>query len=113
MASFNGSSTQFAGEGPPKIHLTCRMVGGEFILGVKDNGPGIEPEQQERIFQPFKRGAGNQQVEGAGIGLAICQKVTSLHLGRLWVESEPGQGCHFQFTLGEPVPVEEPEPVRA
>ena len=104
-----GNALKFPGEGPPRIHLTGESVDGEFILGVQDRGPGIEPDQQQRIFQPFKRGTGSKQVEGAGIGLAICQKVASSHLGRIWLESEPGQGCHFRFTLGEPVPVQKEE----
>jgi signal transduction histidine kinase len=68
-------------------------------LGVSDNGIGLAPEYAEQIFKPFKRLHGMTTYAGTGIGLSICQKAAERHGGRIWVESEPGQGAHFRFTL--------------
>ena len=97
------NALKFSGGDAPSIRLTATAAGENFILGVKDHGIGIDPEQQGQIFKPFGRAAGSERVEGTGIGLAICQKVVSLHNGSVWVESEPGHGCHFKFALGEAV----------
>jgi signal transduction histidine kinase len=69
---------------------------------VKDNGIGIKPEYHEQIFAPFRRLHSHNEFEGAGIGLTICRKTVERHGGRIWVESEAGQGAHFKFTLGDP-----------
>lgn len=86
---------------PPRIHLDASRVGSEWVLGVRDNGIGINPEYAEQIFQPFKRLHGKGKFEGTGIGLAICRKVVERHHGRIWVESEEGKGAHFRFALSD------------
>ncbi|MBI1785607.1 PAS domain S-box protein, partial [Candidatus Sumerlaeota bacterium] len=97
-----GNALKFIAPGDtPEITLTCERVDDQIVLGVKDNGIGIKPEYAEQIFAPFKRLHGRDKYEGSGIGLSICRKCVERHGGTIWVESEPGKGAHFRFTLGE------------
>jgi PAS domain S-box-containing protein len=84
---------------PPVIELTCRPDGDDWLIGVKDNGIGIAPKDQERAFAIFQRLVSAKQYEGTGIGLAVCRKVVEHHGGRIWLESELDQGCTFLLTL--------------
>jgi signal transduction histidine kinase len=84
----------------PSIHLTAQQHGEYWVFGVHDNGIGVDPRYAEHVFAPFQRLHGRQEYGGGtGLGLAICQKIVERHGGRIWVDSEPGQGAHFQFTL--------------
>jgi len=83
----------------PIVNLTAERGDGHWTLGVRDNGIGLEPQFTERIFEPFKRLHGMTEYEGSGIGLAICRKSVERMGGKIWVESEPGRGAHFKFTL--------------
>ncbi|PON16124.1 hypothetical protein C2W62_20180 [Candidatus Entotheonella serta] len=94
-----GNALKFVGEEQPKIQLTVEHEGDWWTLGVRDNGIGLAPEYAEQIFKPFKRLHGMATYAGTGIGLSICQKAVERHGGRIWVESEPGQGAHFRFIL--------------
>jgi signal transduction histidine kinase len=67
------------------------------VVSVRDEGPGVPPEQQERIFQRFHRASTGTQ--GMGLGLYLCQRLVEAHGGRIWVESAPGNGATFSFTL--------------
>jgi C4-dicarboxylate-specific signal transduction histidine kinase len=86
-------------EAKPRIRINAARKGHEWVMTVSDNGIGIAPEHHERIFGIFQRLHVHQQYEGAGIGLAVCKKIVERHKGRIWVESEPGQGSSFSFTL--------------
>ena len=82
----------------PVLEIGVHGAGRETALFVRDNGIGIPPADRERIFEPFER-LGHQQTPGTGIGLAIVKKIIELYQGRVWVESEPGNGATFFFTL--------------
>lgn len=94
-----GNALKFRGMQPPRIRLTADFANGKQVFGVRDNGIGIKPEYTRQIFVPFKRLHGQTEYEGTGIGLAICAKIVQHHGGTIWVESEPGRGSHFKFTL--------------
>jgi chemotaxis family two-component system sensor kinase Cph1 len=83
----------------PKISIDCLETEKEFIFSVKDNGIGISPESQEKIFEIFQRLNSRETYEGTGIGLAICQKISKRLQGRLWVDSELDKGATFYFTV--------------
>lgn len=82
----------------PRIHISAEKQADHWLFAVRDQGPGVEAEFLESIFAPFERLAGHQ-VPGAGLGLAICRAVVERHGGRIWAESQPGQGATFYFTL--------------
>jgi PAS domain S-box-containing protein len=83
---------------PPKIHVSAVERAKDCIVSIHDNGIGITPSQAERIFGVFKRLHGSE-IPGTGIGLAICKRIVENHGGRIWVESELGQGATFSFTI--------------
>src|SRR5579883_75952 len=83
---------------PPRIHVSAEPKSGEWIFSVRDNGVGIAPEYHRYVFGIFKRLSRNDG-PGTGIGLAICQRVVEAYGGRIWIESEEGQGATFLFTL--------------
>ncbi len=82
----------------PKIHLSAAESPEEWVVSIHDYGIGINPEYAERIFGLFKRLHG-KEIPGTGIGLAICRRIVEKHKGRIWVESEPGHGSTFFFTI--------------
>lgn len=92
-----GNALKFRGGTAPRIHLSATRVRGEWVFAVQDNGIGLAAEDAKRIFTLFTRL--HPEVPGSGIGLAVCRKIVERHGGRIWVESQPGQGSTFFFTL--------------
>ena len=84
---------------PPVIRIGYQAGAEEHEFFVQDNGPGVPVEERERIFEPFQRGVKTGDTEGTGIGLSVVKSVVLRHGGRVWVESEPGKGATFRFTL--------------
>jgi light-regulated signal transduction histidine kinase (bacteriophytochrome) len=71
----------------------------DWVISVRDNGIGIEPQYSEKVFGIFKCLHSRDKYPGSGMGLAICRKIVSRHEGRIWVESELGKGATFRFTV--------------
>jgi signal transduction histidine kinase len=94
-----GNALKFCSEKPPIIHLSAEKKDEEWLFSINDNGIGIPPEQTGRIFEVFQRSHAKSNYQGTGIGLAICKKIIEHHGGRIWVESEPGKGSTFLFTI--------------
>ena len=97
-----GNAIKYQNAGIPRIHVSAvRGDSRRWIFSVRDNGVGIAPQHFEKIFGMFQRLHTGDDLAGAGIGLAICKKIVELHGGVIAVESEPGRGSTFSFTLSD------------
>ena len=94
-----GNSIKFRREQPPVIKISAHRVGAMWTVTVQDNGIGIPEDALESVFGIFQRVDCGSQVEGTGIGLALCKKIVELHDGQIWVESTVNEGTTFRFTL--------------
>ncbi len=101
-----GNAIKFQSGDTPKIHISCQPNGKDYTIGIRDNGIGIDPRHADRIFQVFQRLHDREKYAGTGIGLAICKKIVERHGGRIWVESQPGEGATFLFNLSKAEGVE-------
>ncbi|WP_226008061.1 sensor histidine kinase [Natrinema salinisoli] len=93
------NAIQFSGEEQPQVHVSAEQNGADWIVSVTDNGIGIDPEDHDRIFKVFEGLHGGEDYVGTGIGLAVCERIIERHDGEIWVDSEPGEGATFSFTL--------------
>jgi chemotaxis family two-component system sensor kinase Cph1 len=94
-----GNAVKYRSARKSEIHISAREQGNDWIFAVKDNGIGLDMRYADEIFGMFKRLPNSDVHEGSGVGLALCKAVIQRHHGRIWVESEPGKGSSFFFTL--------------
>lgn len=98
FANLIDNSIKFRSEAAPRVHVSAVADGDTWVFAISDNGIGIAPRYRDRIFGVFKR-AHQESYPGAGIGLAMARQIVERHGGRIWVDSEPGRGSVFSFSL--------------
>ena len=91
------NAVKFRGEAPLRVEVSSVRDSQEWVVTMRDNGVGVDPAQASGIFSMFSRA--NDQVDGAGIGLAVCRRIIEAHGGRIWLEPADGGGSAFRFTL--------------
>jgi PAS domain S-box-containing protein len=93
------NAIKFRGADIPRVQISCQAQNGSYLFSIRDNGIGIDPQYFDRIFIVFQRLREKENYPGTGIGLAMCKKIVERHHGKIWIDSEPGKGTTFYFTL--------------
>ncbi len=93
-----GNAIKYRSSAEPRIQIEASQNDREWVISVSDNGVGIAPEYYDRVFLPLKRLHG-QEIPGTGLGLSVCKRIVERNGGRIWVESKPGRGSTFRFTI--------------
>ncbi|GAB3668971.1 hypothetical protein GCM10028856_15150 [Halopiger thermotolerans] len=93
------NAIKYSGEEAPQVRVSAERNGEAWVVSVTDHGIGIDPDDQEQIFEVFEGLHGDGDYAGTGIGLAVCERIVERHDGEIWVDSEPGDGSTFSFTL--------------
>ena len=94
-----GNSLKYCKPGArPQVHVSAQPRGAEWVVAVRDNGVGFDNKHRDKIFGVFQR-LNNAERTGTGIGLTICKRIVERHGGRIWAESQPGEGAVFSFSI--------------
>jgi PAS domain S-box-containing protein len=96
-----GNAIKFHRKEPPRVHVSAKAQGGEYLFSVSDNGIGIDSQYFDRLFKIFQRLHTKEEYPGSGIGLVICKRIVERHGGRIWFESQVGKGSTIYFTLNK------------
>ena len=96
-----GNGLKFRGDAPAKVGVSAERSGSNWIVSVSDNGIGIEAGQHKRIFELFRRLHTEDEYPGTGMGLTLCRRIVQRHGGKIWLESDTGNGSTFYFSIPE------------